>query len=1199
MGSTCMSFAKSCWQVLYALSIAGATLAQAQEPLRLIPSNWSRQPIIAVPPARPAPPKIDGYVDYKEWFYAAHVLGFLDMDTGCAPAHPVGMYLCYDKDALYIGIVINRPPMNPTPRATVAAGPTEHLWWKDDGFELVVEPGSHGSKDAKDAGIRYGYAFCGNSIGAWSDLRYELAAGQSDASWTGKWEYKASRPGLDSWHAEMKIPASQFEGGVPPAPGVEWRLAVMNQQVTPLKKMIDWTMMWSFGEGSYASRNKARLLFIDEGPIFRFSEWGKLRPASKEAEKGPEKIGLRCILYNQGKQPYTLNGRADLFRFPDKRPAGVMTFYDLWDRLRHVRETGQPLRDPKDPTQAFRSEADLLKELNDRYQPVTSTNAAVTVASGGAGYFPLEVPLQRGEYLLSCQFTDAKEGRVLASQVAPFQVLPGLDLQLRPYFLTHQKLRAEASVRDLAREGDGVKLSLAVDGKELDSTTVKVSQGAEAVTTYLSARAWPPEKTGRVRAELIGADGKACMSSEASLLRPRTPEWFGKNLGRSKVVPPPFEPVSCPASNIAQVWQRRYRFGTNGLPESITTRGSELLARPMTLTLKAGGNSRKNSKGDLRRVRSDGRDAVFEAQQRAVEWNLTTTAAVHYDGCVRFDVTVSPAHPLTLDSLALEIPVAKRWAHLFTHNGTSTDYAKTNNDGLGGNVQKWFDKYPAGAMPFTWAFFLGSYDRGLQWFCESDRGWSNQDENRKISLIRTDEAVTLRIAFVDKPVKLTQPLRFNFGMMVTPVKDPSDGLNISFVAHGQPDELRKIGLEQLEKDMPMFRERGGTAISSYMSDPDHFGTPRMYNAEDEKFLTDFVALCHKYGLKYAPYSGWGVNTNVPDFETFGAEMLKEPLRNAGWGCYWHNPASTFADWWLDSARYVVQQCGFDGIYMDGTCYPELTGNELDGKSWKDEQGSLHGTYPIWAIRDFIERLYVMLHHELRKDGIVHLHDGREPLYFIAGFSDLAVSGEYHLSRGKTILEVFDPDEFAAYYVTHLNGVARNFIWWNWMKLPIYVNEMQSMALLHDTPLPAGGGLVKYYGTHVGYGQKTETWVRLRAIRSAFDDATFIPYWEARKPATVEPAGPLTSAWVDSERRRALVMISNLTTEPWKGQVRFNPAVLRIDPAAEAVDAMFDKPLGHPASASFTVSLEPQRYRLFIFNARVPLPDHVVPDGTER
>ncbi len=1161
------------------LLLAPAAAQQAAPPL----DGWPRQPAIAVPPALPAAPVIDGHVNYKEWFYAAHVGGFMDLDAGAATARPVSLYLCYDAAALYVGLVISRPPLNPTPRATFEPGPHEHLWWKDDNFELVVEPG-------EGDGLKHGYAFCGNSIGGWSDLRYLLAGGGSSAAWTGQWEYQATRAGRDNWHAELKIPVAQFDGGQPPAPGVDWRLAVMNQQVTPRKAMIDWSYMWSFGQGGYASPNKAHLRFVDaRGPIVRLSELGKLRPVGKDAETKTERCGVRMVLYSHAETPLKVRCRGDLYRCPEKRPAGVLTFYDLWDRLLTVRATGQPLRDPKDPTQAFRNEADLLRELNERYTHVASAEVTLPIGKDKPGYFPLQPVLQRGEYVCAWRVSDPETNREYVVQVTPFQILPALDLQLQPYFLTHHKLRVNASVADVAREGDRIQVALAVGGKSLGSAETPVPAGAESVKLYLDTKDWPEGQEGAVTAALVGADGQARERSEARLTRPATPSWYGRNLGRSAVVPPPFEPVRCPDARTAAVWGRTYRFGPNGLPASITTRGAELLARPVQLAPSPAGAA-------LQRISADDRDAVFESVA-AGEVTRTVRTTVHYDGCLRCDVTLTPRGRATLGELVLDVPLKPEYADLFTHAATSTDFAKLKTDGLGGGLAKWFARYPDGRMPFTFAFFLGARDRGVQWFCESDRGWSNERPDQVIELRRGADEVALRVHFIDRPVTLTEPLRLTFGLMVTPTKDATAGRAERLIAFGQPAEIRRDGLDKLAADLPMYRERGGTLISSYMNDPDHFGQPYFYNAEDEALMKDFAALCHRHGLTYRPYNGWGVHTNTPQFETFGVEMLREPWRNAGWGVYWHNPASTFGDWWLNGVEHLVKVDGFDGIYMDGTCGPELIANELDGFAWTDASGNAHGSYPIWAIRDFIERLYVLLHHELRPDGVVDLHDGREPLYFINVFADTTVSGEYHLSRGKTVLEVFDPDEFSAYYLTHLNGNARRFIWWNWMKLPILRNEIQSMALLHDTPLPVGGGIIKHYGTQVGYAKETRPWVRLAKLRDAVGSAEFLGYWSA-PPVTCAPAGPLSSLWVDRAAGRLLWVVSNLATEQWTGSLRVDPAKLGLPADAEWLDAMFDLPLGIKAADPLRLTIEPQRYRLFALNVSVPLPENVKRDGSD-
>lgn len=114
-------------------------------------------------------------------------------------------------------------------------------------------------------------------------------------------------------------------------------------------------------------------------------------------------------------------------------------------------------------------------------------------------------------------------------------------------------------------------------------------------------------------------------------------------------------------------------------------------------------------------------------------------------------------------------------------------------------------------------------------------------------------------------------------------------------------------------------------------------------------------------------------------------------------------------------------------------------------------------------------------------------------------------------------------------------------------------------------------------------------MHLHKLRMAFADAEFIGYWQ-RPLVTCAPEGPLASAWVDRERGRALVVVSNLPNEPWSGTVTFDREALGLAADAPAYDAMFDEPLPMDGD-TLSLEMEPQRYRLIIFGDRVPVPEN--------
>ncbi|MBT4819991.1 MAG: hypothetical protein HON70_30050, partial [Lentisphaerae bacterium] len=764
--------------------------------------------------------------------------------------------------------------------------------------------------------------------------------------------------------------------------------------------------------------------------------------------------------------------------------------------------------------------------------------------------------------------------------------LPQLQVSLRPYFLTHHKIRAAASLSNLAVEtGDTIQFTLAQGKTVLDTQVSTVEPGAEEAHVYLECKELREAKEAVVTARLLRGDGAKGVSNSATITRPPTPAWFGNTIGRSQVVPPPFEPVRPDGELAATVWQRRIELGANGLPESIVSRGTEILARPVAFDTGGAEVSMVCSRGKL-----TDRDAAFSAEGTVggVPARLDTT--LHYDGTARFDLRLVPgAAPAILNRLVLEIPLRSEWASLATHHATWTDPRRYQRTGFSGSVEEWFAKYPDGAIPFSYAVFLGTEDRGVQWFCESDRGWSDADGERVVSISREGKMTVLRVAIIDTPVTLTEPWTLTFGLTVTPVKDTAACRRVVMASEGRLYDKHGLATKETLAFHDAYKAAGIDSFSIYMTDDNHFGCPRMLNPKQEAKVRAYVDSCRERGLRVTPYTGWGVNANIPHFATFGQEMLAEPVKNIGWGCFLHVHNQVLQDWWLTGAKYTIDTCGLYGVYGDGFSMSRLLQNELEGFAWIDSNGRPRGSYSIWAIREFIERLYVFCHVEASDPARVRNHYNEE-IYCIGGFTYERVTGEGQYHAGETVLGVCSPEAFRANFMTHLNGVHTVGLWWNYHKLPVTRNEMHAMFLLHDVPMVVGGGIVRYYGNRVGYGRKARPWVRLHRIRTAFDGAHFTGYWQ--KPGIVcDPPGPLASTWVDQDRGRALVVVSNLPDVPWSGRVAFDRAKLGIPVDVEARDAMLDESLELTGNG-LRIQIKPQRYRLIVFGDRIPLPENV-------
>ena len=1084
-------------------------------------------------------------------------------------------------------MVIERPRFAQTPKADFDKGKHKHIWWKDDNFELFLIPGG------RETGARYSYVFVGNSKGAYAEMVKPLGSNPA-IEWEGQWEYAARqtiRGGRDDhwpcWEAELRIPCGQFVECQAPAPGVTWELAFMNQQLTPVRRMITWSQAWSFRSEGYTSHTMGTLRFTD-GLGLHQKRVGRI-----PGDAGEDLLaGNELILFSNSSAASKLTISNALFRAEGRRPDSKETFLTLWDMVGFMDRTGEKMvQDPKMAVQAFRSRDDVVKELNARYRPVDAADSKAAVPAQGRSYSFYKHPMQHGEYVLVTDMRDAESGRRLYSHALPFAYFPGFNLRVYPHYLRHQKLRIEihlGSFGEAVRDNVLEATLLDASGRRLDTARRDRLRQYGKTNVYLDTSEFPEATTATVRATLLHEDGKPGHTEEKQVHRPVNPEWFGNGIGRSKVVCKPFEPLRRIDDRTVELYQRRLRLGPTGLPESIVSRGTELLARPVRLELK--------TRQDVEPAQFRLRPEAFSAHEATWASSFTgnglradVRTTLEYDGMLRYDVSLTPSSaPVTVDRFVLHVPMRKQWSRYFGHHATGTRLDSNSTACKGGFLRRWFDEYGE-AMPFTFAFMLCAEDRGLQWFCPSDRHWSNRDENRKIALVSDPSANTLSISFVDQPKQLTERTDYSFGLIATPVRpcNPDDPVELisgagldALAGHGEEKD-RKLALRMLDT----ARDEGLAGAGDYLN-RNLFGVPRFYDREQEQAYAKAIEVIHDRGLRFVPYASWGVNNSLPFFETLGYEMLREPIRDISWNCFLHIMASTFPDWYLHTLKRARDVLGIDGNYMDGTQYPRLAFNELEDMAWSDEQGRLHGTYDIWAQREFAKRLYTFWHHETNPPGLIGSHSSQVPLYFLAGFTDYCSSGEYHL-QGKTLDDVCPIDTFLMFYCTWPHGVTTHRHWWNWYKKPILRNEMWTMNMLHDVLMRTGGGNLHHYRDVVGYAKQAKPYVRIRRVRKELNGGTFVPYWN-QSLVTFTPPGPRASLWLHEGKKAAYVFVANIPDREYNGTMTIRADALPsgIDP--QAYDAMLGKELGSVLEP-IPLTMKPMRYRMVTVGLRLPLP----------
>lgn len=285
--------------------------------------------------------------------------------------------------------------------------------------------------------------------------------------------------------------------------------------------------------------------------------------------------------------------------------------------------------------------------------------------------------------------------------------------------------------------------------------------------------------TYRVQADIRDAAGRSLGNAEQSFTR-TAPPWWQNRLGVSDKVMPDW-PALQVAGNVIQVAERQITLGPSGLPERIVAVGEDVLAGPVTLEAASEGKPlplAAAGKADVKassQVRADARGHLAGGGL-----DIGIESYTEFDGMMWFTVEVSGA--AVLDSLTLRVPLKPDSAELMhwwsgsergfrdpkvVHIGalpTTPGVLFRSNDT---NVLAKASTMRGSFIPYL---LLTGNRRGLAWFAENDRGWTQSDETPAVSVERSEKAVTLVLRLVTAPLKIDTPRRIAFGLQPTPVK---------------------------------------------------------------------------------------------------------------------------------------------------------------------------------------------------------------------------------------------------------------------------------------------------------------------------------------------------------------------------------------------------------------------------------------------
>ena len=619
-------------------------------------------------------------------------------------------------------------------------------------------------------------------------------------------------------------------------------------------------------------------------------------------------------------------------------------------------------------------------------------------------------------------------------------------------------------------------------------------------------------------------------------------------------------------------WGRTYRFAPGSLLESVTAAGSGILHAPVRLTAVAGGRSVRFAAETIDEVASDLDEVVLQQRLTAANLDLRVQAHVEFDGMIRFDVEVSAADAVDLDSLSIEIPIRAEHAEYLYHFPGAWGTAR-NAGALPDTAVK------MGFRPYVW---LGDDDRGLAWFSESDRDWHVAPGTPATEVVRDGDRVVLTLHLISSPMRLApesqrplawdtapelenavirdaaitgergeryQPLRYTFGLQATPVKANEQGAwdyRCIHVGPAPPAFTEPLTLSPRFLDRCVQAGVRTVVLHQFWTDIEAHTIP-----VDRERLHEWVEACHERGLKILLYYGFLISSAAPEWRDFGAVCLTmpsygypvfhtrtQPDQSAWVVCL----NSAWQDFVADAIARTMDEFGIDGVYLDGMEFPAGCINTLHGCGSMRSDGSVAKSYPIFGVRSAMRRIHNAV-KSVNPEGQINAHNSTCMVMPTLGFATSYWDGEQFqdvrgIDNAATQLPL---DAFRAEFMGRQWGVPAEFLCYG---QGFTFEQAWAVTLIHDVPVRPMNqpGL-----------EDLDLASRIWRLMDDFgrSQAEWLPYWSNAEYVRSDSPGIYVSLYRHPDNG-VLAVVSNLNRERTTFALTVNWELLGMDHATVSI-----------------------------------------------
>lgn len=261
----------------------------------------------------------------------------------------------------------------------------------------------------------------------------------------------------------------------------------------------------------------------------------------------------------------------------------------------------------------------------------------------------------------------------------------------------------------------------------------------------------------------------------------------------------------------------------------------------------------------------------------------------------------------------------------------------------------------------------------------------------------------------------------------------------------------------------------------------------------------------------------------------------------------------------------MNEFDIDGIYTDSIAVIHQCSNVNHGCGYIRADGSLAPTYPVFAGRDLLSRLYTIIMSR-KSEGQLNMHQSGS-LTAAMAYATSNWDGEHiHNPHKKHPLDILPLDMFHAEFMGHPLGVSAE-------NLDTGLGaDMLAVTLLHDV-------LVGRPQPSIIASNPQFPIVMLWRLSDEFGrkEAQWLPYWKNWEYVEVTPDGAYVSLY-RHPKNGVLAVVSNLGTDKAVVKVALNLARLGFRPPLTAYNALTKETVS-VSNESLTLTLPPMGWQI--------------------